>query len=95
MIGLDALAKGLAVAANAADRDAAKVDAVIAFFAPDESGFLAHSLGAPVGACHLERGVGRLRARAGKEHVVETGGGQFLEFVGQFKRERMAKLKRW
>ena len=62
VVGLNALAERLAVAQNAADRDATKVDTVVALFAADQPGLGALALGTPVGAGHFERGVGRLRA---------------------------------
>jgi hypothetical protein len=43
-VGFDALAKGLAVAADAADRDAAEVHAVVALFAADQRVLLAWPL---------------------------------------------------
>ena len=93
VVGLNALAKHLAVGANAADRNAGKVDAVVALFAPDQAGFGALALGAPVGARHFERGVGAFRTRASKEHVVQAVRRERGDFVGQLKRQRVAKLE--
>ena len=58
VVGFNALAKHFAVGHNAAHRDAAKVDAVVALFAPDQAGFAGLALGAPVGAGHFQGGVG-------------------------------------
>ena len=58
VVGGNALAKRLAVGANATDGDAAKVDAVVALLTPDHDGLAGLPLGAPVGARHFERGVG-------------------------------------
>ena len=93
VVGLDALAKHLAVGHDAAHRDAAKVDAVVAFLAADKAGLAGLALGAPVGPRHLERGVGRFRAGAGEEHIVQPGRGQLFEFVGQLKRQCVAVLE--
>ena len=93
VVGLDALAKHLAVGHNAAHRDAAKVDAVVAFFAADQAGLAGLAFGAPVGTRHLQRRVGRLRTRAGEEHIVQPGWGQLFEFVGQLKRQCVAVLE--
>ncbi|OIQ69604.1 hypothetical protein GALL_487940 [mine drainage metagenome] len=89
----NALAKCLAVGANAADRNAAKAGAVITFFTADQQTFARLTLGAPVSACHLERGVGRLRAGIGEKHIVQPGRGQFLELVGQCERQRVTVLE--
>ena len=54
VVGFNALTKGLAVARDAAHRDAAKVDAVVALFAANQARLGALTLGAPVGAGHFE-----------------------------------------
>ena len=83
----------LAVAADATDRDAAEVDAMVAFFAADQQRLARLALGAPIGPRHLQRGVRRLRSRAGEEHVVQSGGRQLLEPVGQGERQRVPVLE--
>ena len=93
VVSLHALAKQLAVGHDAAHRDAAKVHAVVALFAADQARLGALALGAPVGAGHLQRRVGRLGARAGEEHIVQPCGRQFLHAVGQLERQRVAKLE--
>ena len=93
VVSRNALAKHLAVGHNAADRDAAKVNAVVTLFAPDHDGFAGLTLDAPVGPGDFERGVGRLGARAGEKHVVEPGGREFFQLVGQRKRQRVAVLE--
>ena len=88
------LAERLAVADDAADRDAAEVDAVIALLAADQARLRALALRAPVRARHLERRVGGLGARAGEEHVVEAGGRELLDLVRELERQRVAELER-
>ena len=66
------VAEHLAVGDHAADRDAAEADAVVAAFAPDETGTTALAAAAVVGQRHLQRGIDRLAARVGIEHVVEV-----------------------
>ncbi|MPM82164.1 hypothetical protein SDC9_129225 [bioreactor metagenome] len=93
VVRLHALPEQLAVAHDAADRDTAVVHAVVALLAADQARLGALALGAPVGARHLERGVGRLRARSGEEHVVQAFGRQLLDLVGQRKRTGVAELE--
>jgi hypothetical protein len=64
-------AEELAVVDDAADRDAAEADAVIAALAPDQPRLLALAGDVPVGEGDLERGVDRFRARIAEEDVVE------------------------
>jgi hypothetical protein len=94
VIGLERLAVDLAVADDAADRDAAEVDAVVALLAADEPGLGALALEPPVRARHLERGVGGLGARAAEEHVIEAGRRQGLQPVGELERRGVAELER-
>ena len=65
-----------AVVDDAADRDAAEADAVIAALAADQP----HARGLPahvvIGERDLERGVDRLRAGIAEEHMVEVAGRQ-------------------
>ena len=82
------LAERLAVADDAADGDAAEVDAVIALLAADQARLRALALRTPVRARHLERRVRGLGARAGEEHVVEARGRELLDLVRE--RERRA-----
>src|SRR6218665_2472527 len=81
--GFDGVAELLAVGRYAADRDAAEVHAVVALFAADQARLVALALGAPVGAGHFQRGVGRFRARTGEEHIVQPCRRQRLDAVGQ------------
>ena len=62
MVGLERLPVELAVAHQPADRNAAKADAVVAANAAHQARLAGQPLVAPVGARHLERGVGRLGA---------------------------------
>ena len=62
----------LAVGLDAADRDAAEADAVIAARAADEAHALRLPLRLPVGERDLERRVDRLRARVAEEHVIDV-----------------------
>src|SRR5699024_1933032 len=66
--------KGLAVGGNAAYRDATKTDAMIAALATDEAGAMGLSVGTMVGQRDLECGIGRLRARVGKEDAIHAFG---------------------
>ena len=93
VVGLHALAKQLAVAHDAAHRNAAKVHAVVTLHAANQPGFLAHALGAPVGAGHFQRRVGRLGARAREEHMAQARWHALHHPVGQFERQRVAKLE--
>ena len=63
--------KNLAVVDDAADRNAAEADAVIAALAADQAGALALAADVVVGERDLQRGVDRLRTRIAEEHVVE------------------------
>jgi hypothetical protein len=87
VVRLNALAEQLAVAHDATHRDAAVVHAVVTLFAADQARLGALALGAPVGAGHLERRIGRLGTRAGEEHVVQPGGREVLDPVGQLERQ--------
>ena len=65
-------AEELAVVDDAADRDAAEADAVIAALAADEARALPLARHVPVGERDLERGVDRLGAGVAEEDVVEV-----------------------
>ena len=54
VVRLHRLAEHLAVGADAADGDAAEVDAVVALGATDQPRFFRTTLQAPVGAGHLQ-----------------------------------------
>src|SRR5258705_8895624 len=86
-------AEQFAVVDDAADRDAAEADPVIAALAPDQPGarpFSAHRL---PGERDLERGVDRLRTRIAEEHVVEVAGRERRYPVGELEGLRMAELE--
>src|SRR5437762_5054970 len=72
-------AEMLAVIDDAADRDAAEADAVIAALAPDEPRARAAALHVVKRQRDLERGVDRLRAGTAEEHPVEAAGRQRRE----------------
>ena len=65
-------AEMLAVAADAAHRDAAEADAVIAALAPDQPDAQRLAARALIGEGDLQGGVGALRARVGEEHPVDA-----------------------
>ena len=65
-------AEELAVVDDAADRDAAEADAVIAALAADQAGARPCAADVVIGQRDLERRVGRLRARVAEEDVVEV-----------------------
>ena len=66
-------AEELPVGDDAADRDAAEADAVIAALAADQARARAFAADVVIGERDLERGVDRLRAGIAEEHVVEVG----------------------
>jgi hypothetical protein len=76
VVGLDAWPNILRLPGDAAHRDAAVVHAVVALLAADQARLAGLPTDAPVGARHLQRGVGGLRARGGEEHVVLSPGVQ-------------------
>ena len=78
---------------HAADRDAAEADAVIALFAADQAGALALAAGAVIGQRDLERGIHRLGAGIGEEHVVEWLRRNRGQAFGQHEGQRMAHLE--
>ena len=86
-------AEHLAVGDDAADRDAAEIDAVIAALAPDQPEPRALALGAVIGERDLQRGVDRFRPRIGEEHMVHALGRDVDQPVGQFEHDRMAHLE--
>ena len=65
-------AEDLAVGDDAADRDAAEADAVIAALAADQPRARALAASAVVGERDLQRGIDRLGAGVGEEDVVEV-----------------------
>src|SRR3546814_9180543 len=82
------------VATNPADGGAAEVGAVIAALTPDESCSASLPTCPLIGECHLECGIGRLRATVCKEHVVESRRHDTGEPLGSLERLGMAKLDR-
>ncbi len=82
VVRLGAGAERLAVAGDAADRDTAEVNAVVALFPADKAGFARLAFGAPVSARHFQRCVRRFRAGAGEEHVIQPRRRQRFDFVG-------------
>ncbi len=89
----DQRAEHLAVADDAADRDAAEADAVIAALAADQPharGVAAHVV---IGERDLERGVDRLRAGIAEEHVIEIAGRERGDAARQFERLGMRELE--
>ena len=93
VVDVHQLAEHLAVAADAAQGGAGDVHTVVATGAADQLGLLRLAFQAPVGAGHLDRGVGALGARAGEEHVVEAGRGQLGDLLGQLEGQRVAVLE--
>ena len=81
---------------DAADRDAAEADAVIAALAADQPRARRPSpLRAVIGERDLERGVDRLRAGVGEEHVVEAARQpSATRRVGELEGDRVAHLER-
>ena len=83
----------LAVLDDAADRNAAEPNAVIAAFAADQSGAAALSGHVPIGERNLERRIDRLRAGIAEEHVVEIAGGELGDARRNGEPARMAELE--
>ena len=86
-------AEHLAVGDDAADRDAAEIDAVIAALAADQAEARAVALGAMIGERDLQRGVDRFRTGIGEEHVVEALRRDVDQPVGEFEDDRVAHLE--
>ena len=87
-------AEQLAVVDDAADRDAAEADAVIAALAADQPharGLAAHVVKRQR---DLERGVDRLRAGIAEEHMIEIAGRQRGDAARQLERLRVRELER-
>ena len=76
----------LAVIDDAADRDAAKADAMIAALAADQPHARRIAPHVVIGERDLERGVDRFRAGIAEEHVVEIAGRQRGDAARQFER---------
>src|SRR6202043_3051044 len=87
---------------DAADRDAAEADPVIAALAADQAGAGALAAHIMVGERDLERGIDRLRAGIGEEHVVEIARRERRDAarqregvgVGELERRRVVELRR-
>src|SRR5690606_20698256 len=68
--GKQRAAKGFAVVAHAAHRDATEADAVVGQLTSDQPGTAALADGALVSEGNLQCGVGRFRAGIGEEHTA-------------------------
>ena len=86
-------AEDAAVADDAAHRDAAEAHAVIPALAPDQARPAALAARAVIGQCDLQRGIHRLGARVGVEHMLQPLGRDVDDPVGEFERARMAHLE--
>jgi hypothetical protein len=82
---------GLAVRRHAAERDAAEVHAVIGALAADEAGARALAAQAVVADGDLHRGVDRLGARVGEEHVAHALGRKRGDALREAEGERVAE----
>ena len=87
-------AEEFAVGDDAADRDAAEADAVIAALAADQARARAFAADVVIGERDLERGVDRLRAGIGEEHMVEAGRRQRGDAARELEGLRMGELER-
>ena len=84
----------LAVGQDAAHRNTAETDTVIATLAADEPRPRRFASGAVVRERDLERGVDRLRAGVCEEHVVQPGRRDLDQLVRQLERGRVSHLER-
>ena len=87
-------AEMFAVGDNAADRNAAKTDAVIAALAADQPGARGLPAHIMIGERDLERGVDRFRAGIAEEHAVEIGWRQRRDPACQLERFGVGELER-
>ena len=87
-------AEELAVLDDAAHRDAAEADAVIAALAADQARLAALALHVPIGQRHLEGRIHGLGARVAEEDVVQVARGELGEARGEGEAARMAELER-
>ena len=87
-------AEEFAVVDNAANRNAAEADAVIAALAADQAGARAFAADVVVGERNLERGVDRLRAGIAEKHAVEVGRRQRRDPARQLERFGMREMER-
>nr|GEU28076.1 hypothetical protein [Tanacetum cinerariifolium] len=83
----------LAVAGDAAHRDAAEAHPVVAPFAADQARAASLAARAVVRERHLERGVHGLGTGVGIEHVAEAVVGVVHQLVGQLEGGRVAHLE--
>ena len=83
----------LAVGDDAADRNAAEADAVVAALAADEPSAGTFAAGLVIAERDLERSVDRLAPRVGEEGVIEVAGCQQGEARGQLEHLGVAVLK--
>ena len=86
--------KGATVVDQAAHRDAAEADAVIAALAADQSRACRLTGGALIGERDLQRGVDRFRTRIGEEDAIEAFRRNRGKPLGEIERQRMAHLER-
>ena len=93
VVGLDTLAEHLAVGGDTTHRDPPKVHTVITLDAADEARFARLSLQAPIGAGHLQGGIGGFGAGARKEGVVEVARHDVAQALCQLERLGLAELK--
>ena len=89
-----ARAEGAPVVDDAADCHAAKVDAVIATLAPDQTEAAAFAARAVIGQRDLERRVRRFRARVGKEDARIAARREACETLRELESDGMPHLER-
>ena len=85
--------KGLAIAHQAAHRDAAEVDAVVTALAAQQPGACALATHAVVGQRHLQCGFHRFGAAVGKENLAHAGRRQLRHAFSQLKGLGVAHLE--
>ena len=93
MVGIHRRPEQFAVETDAANGDAAEIDAVIALVAADEAGFAGMAFERPIGAGDLQCRINSFRPGIGEENMIEPGGSELHQAVGQLERQRMAELE--
>ena len=87
-------AEGFAVVDDAADRNAAEADAVIAAFAADQARAPGFAAAVVIGERDLQRGIDRFRTGVAEEHMLKTRGRQRGDAACELEGLGMTELER-